>query len=114
MCEACFVKSVRRFPSQHAFTVFEQQLAGTNLHAVERPAEWPVPPPLTSYEPEAFYQCHTCHDVWALASPDNAWRGYFLPVAAARTYQRQLRRQDARIKYVALLVVAVVLWWAFR
>jgi hypothetical protein len=36
-----------------------------------------------------------------------------LPVAAAQTYQRQLWRRDARIKYVVLLVVAVVSWWAF-
>ncbi|SFQ23565.1 hypothetical protein [Hymenobacter arizonensis] len=110
MCEACFVKGIHRFSSADVFAKFEQQLLGTNLQAQGRPAYWPVPAPLTAFEPEAFYRCGTCHQIWALAAPDNAWRGYFLPLEAVRAHQRQRQRSDARIKYYVLAMVTAVLW----
>lgn len=94
MCEACFVQGYPRFDSYQMFEAFEHQLRLKDLQGCERPENWPAYKPLTAYEPDEFRQCFTCAQVWALASPDNAWRGYFLPEAEALAHVQRLRSRD--------------------
>lgn len=55
--------------------------------------------------PEQLYQCPTCGDTWALSSPDNAWRGYFLPLAEAVAYGRKRRHRDRNRQLGGLALV---------
>jgi hypothetical protein len=94
MCEACFVQGYSRFDSWQTFEAFEHQLRLKDLQWWKRPGNWPAYEPLTAYEPDEFRKCHMCSQVWALSSPDNAWRGYFLPEAEALAHVQGLRSHD--------------------
>lgn len=106
MCEACFVHSYSQFDSYQTFEAFEHQLRLKYLHWCERPGNWPARVPLTAYEPDEFRQCHACAQVWALSSPDNAWRGYFLPEDEALSVIQRLRSHDRAIPRGCVGVIA--------
>ncbi len=90
----CFLVGYTRFPSYQRFNGFEawlhQKLTWHQLRPVARD--------LTRVDdfaaPEARYSCAGGSETWELAAPDNAWRGYFLPLAQAAAYRRRLRRSD--------------------
>tara|TARA_B100001093_G_C26292793_1_gene785989 strand:+ start:226 stop:510 length:285 start_codon:yes stop_codon:yes gene_type:complete len=39
-----------------------------------------------------LYNCKSCNIDWELSSPDNAWRGYFLPIELKGNYETYLQR----------------------
>lgn len=79
MCAACFEQDFPRFASWQAFEAFEHALRLRGLVWCERPGNWPARALFILRDPAQFRQCRTCGQVWALSSPDNAGRGYFLP-----------------------------------
>ena len=114
MCGACFLEGIYRFPSAHAFEVFEKHLLDKqpqlHIEVLSIPSE--NPPSISS--PVGYYQCDICQEFWALSVPDNAWRGYFLPKDRALSYRKELNHQDKskRLGCVALVVGVLffVLW----
>jgi hypothetical protein len=92
-----------------------QHLAAGQLVAVAplQPSNAAAP-----YQPEAWYELPSTSEIWVLSTPDNAWRGYFLPLMEAAAYQQQLRRRDQRGKLgcfvVTLLIAAIFVWQAVR
>jgi hypothetical protein len=105
MCEACFVQGFPRFDSWQAFEAFEHELRLKDLRWWERPGNWPAREPLTAYEPDEFRQCCTCSQVWALSSPDNAWRGYFLPKDVALAHVQSLHSHDRATPWGCVVVI---------
>ena len=116
MCHDCFLDELYQFESASAYEAFEtqlrQKLASSLLQAEQNaPIDFTTSP----YRPEAYYRCASCHESWALSSPDNAWRGYFLPLDAAIAYSHTLRRKDrfkAVVGSVCLLAFGVSIVWA--
>ena len=105
MCEACFVQGHSRFDSWQAFEAFEHELRLKDLQWWERPENWPAREPLATYEPDEFRQCRVCSQVWALSSPGNAWRGYFLPEDVALAHVQGLRSHDRGIPWGCVGVI---------
>ena len=62
--------------------------------------------------PEQLYQCPTCGNTWALSSPNNVWRGYFLPLAEAVAYRRKLGRWDRNRQLGGLALVLALAGFA--
>jgi hypothetical protein len=114
MCEACFLKGIYQFASWPAFDLFDQQLLASDLLQQSRPRDEAAQASLSAYEPQHYYQCPKCEQVWALSVPDNAWRGYFLPERDALRYVKRLHRQD-KVRRIGgggvLLVLLLVLIW---
>ena len=112
MCPSCFASGVTGFPSYWEFEAFEAELQRKRQRLL------PVPNApvlnLTTTAPEQLYQCPACGETWALSSPDNAWRGYFLPLAEAVAYQNQQRQRDQTrpIGCLAFLLVltGLIIW----
>ncbi len=109
-----------RFESYWEFEIFNtlltQQLAANQLVAIPAPAETEQPLP---YRASSYYQVSSSQQIWALATPDNALRGYFLPLAEALAYQRKLNDNDRRRKWGCLLLVVLAVgiyfgWLIFR
>lgn len=109
MCEACFVQGYSRFDSWQTFEAFEHELRLKDLQWWGRPVTWPAQEPLTAYEPDEFRQCRTCSQVWALSSPDHAWRGYFLPEDEALAHVQGLRSAGKAIPWDCAGVIAASL-----
>lgn len=59
-----------------------------------------------AYEPDEFQQRRTCAQVWALSSPDQAWRGYFLPEDVALAHVRRLRSRDRALPWGCVVIFA--------
>ena len=100
MCPNCFASGVTGFPSYWEFEAELQRKRQQLLPVPDAPAL-----SLTTTAPEQLYQCLACGETWALSSPDNAWRGYFLPLAEAVTYGQQLRRTDRNRRVGCLALV---------
>jgi hypothetical protein len=112
---------LRRYCSFESYWEFEafdnvlaQQLAAGQLVA----AAQPLKDSTVLYQSEAWYQLSGTSEIWVLSTPDNAWRGYFLPLTEALAHQQQLRRRDQRGKMgclaLILLVGAIIVWQAIR
>ena len=89
-----------RFENYWTFEAFDaeltRQLSAGQWAAVAPPAGCPLP-----HQAVAYYQpCHS-GQVWALSEPDNAWRGYFLPLDEAVAGQQWLGRRNHRRRWLA-------------
>jgi hypothetical protein len=117
MCPNCFSAGVASFPSYWEFEAFEtklqhklmrQQLIPLSLALTQEPA---------AMAPEQLYQCSSCGEAWAISSPDNAWRGYFLPLAEATALQchQQQRNRKRPIGCLALVLALAgfIIWRLF-
>lgn len=112
MCRNCFISGFAGFPSYWEFEAFEaelQQKLAQQLLPLPTPA-----PMLAAMACGQLYQCPVCGETWELSSPDNAWRGYFLPVLQAAAYRHRLQRNDRsrRLGCVGLLLAlaGIILW----
>lgn len=114
MCEDCFTKGINRFETWQGFESFERVLRQKSRQYLHE-TECTVPFPATMPPPETCYRCATCQEVWALSYPENSWRGYFLPEAAALDYGRK-RHRNGRIRTILslLLLVAAGLFLAWK
>ncbi|TFZ65844.1 hypothetical protein E4631_12100 [Hymenobacter sp. UV11] len=104
------LKSYYGFASQAEFEAFDAVL--TRLLAAGQAAlisQQSAADFLLPYQPDACYELSGTAEQWALATPDNAWRGYFLPVTEAIVYQQQLRRRESRIRSAGLLLLLCLL-----
>ena len=102
-----------RFDSYGAFEAFDaeltRQLSTGQWVAVAPPTGRPLPGQATAY-----YQPLGAEQVWALSEPDNAWRGYFLPLEAALAHQRQLRRREQHRRWLGLAGLLLLGWGLLR
>jgi hypothetical protein len=109
MCRDCFECGIHGFETAAEFTDFETALAlklsTKQLAAVGRPS----PKSPVAYDADESYECLSCQEFWFLATPDNAWRGYFLPAKSTLAYQRELQGSDKRIQLTGLLLFALAL-----
>jgi hypothetical protein len=114
MCGACFLEGIYRFPSAHAFEVFEKDLLGKQPQLHTQVLSALSQNPLLISSPVGYYRCDVCQELWALSIPDNAWRGYFLPKDEALSYQEKLNHQDKskRLGCIAFIigVLFFILW----
>jgi hypothetical protein len=118
MCPNCFPAGFPGFPSYWEYDSFasllQQKLEQQHLQPV--PADSVDSYSLTHLE--QLYHCATCDETWAFSSPDNAWRGYFLPLATADQYCRELRCPSLLKPGCGLPmllgIAAYLLWQAFR
>ncbi|MBH8568459.1 hypothetical protein KB206_06180 [Microvirga sp. STS02] len=114
MCPSCFYSGFASFPSYWEFEAFEAELHQKLVHRQLLPLPRILTQGLAVMAPEQLYQCPNCGETWALSSPDNAWRGYFLPLAVANAYNSKLIVKG-RIKRLAGVAVAIgagsfILW----
>jgi hypothetical protein len=102
------LKRYYSFESSQEFEAFEailtQQLATGQL----LPASTPPAVGFLPYLPDACYQLSGSSELWVLSTPDNAWRGFFLPLAHALAHQKQLRSRDERIRLIGLLALVAL------
>ena len=104
MCPDCLQTGLSSFPSWWEYEAFTQQLLRKPLTLL--PTETGQP---------ARYVCPACGEVWELSEPEGAWRGYFLPVAAARAYTRKLTARERLRRLGCLgLLLAVALYCGWR
>ena len=108
MCPDCFASGVAGFPSYWEFEAFEAELQRQLQRQQLLPIAGGVAQELIAMAPEQLYQCTACGETWALSGPDNAWRGYFLPLAEAVAYQNQQRQRD-RTRPIGCLTLLLVL-----
>jgi hypothetical protein len=115
MCARCFDQKMYGFLTEAAFAalraILAQKASSGQLLAMGPPS----PKPPVAYDADTCYECWSCSAFWLLATPDNAWRGFFLPANDAIAYQQRLHRRDKRSR-VAGLVAATLLGlaiWCF-
>jgi len=114
MCPGCFSSGFASFPSYWEFEAFEAELQQKLMQQQLLPLPRTPTPELTAMAPEQLYQCPVCNETWSLSSPDNAWRGYFLPEAEAQKRQQRLQRTDAGRQVGCLLVMGMLLLWLLK
>ena len=121
MCRKCFEQVFLKFPSYWEFEAFEIELRHKVelqlLLVVQRVADdSSVLGELDKIsEPEKLYQCQTCQEIWALSSPDNAWRGYFLPSTLVGNYIKTSQRKrlyNRAVRFAILVFIAWIVWRA--
>jgi hypothetical protein len=109
MCKNCFLEGINIFATWQEFESFDQVLeskrAAGQLVMVEKPLSTLSANDLMLVD--AYYQCSSCNEIWVLSSPDNAWRGYFLPLEQAKAYVQRVKTSD-RAKRIGCLVFIVV------
>jgi len=110
MCPDCFPAGISSFTSWWEYEDFEQQV-------LRKPLMLLPTQEVPSAEPVVRFACPMCREVWVLSEPEGAWRGYFLPVAAAAAYgrRRALREKARRLGGFGLLLAAALYcgwrWW---
>jgi hypothetical protein len=113
MCTHCFEQKIYSFKTEVAFAVLSAMLTqkiASGQFITMGPAS---PKPPMTYDADECYECQSCQEFWLLATPDNAWRGFFLPAQDAVAYQQELRHRDKRIRVVsllALILLSFVIW----
>jgi hypothetical protein len=104
MCRNCFSKGTAGFATWQDYEslsqVLQEKCTAGQMSVVAKPKS------SANDFAEAYYQCSSCKEIWALSSPENAWRGYFLPLKTAVTYMRQIEFSD-RVRGIVGLVVIV-------
>ena len=111
MCEDCFENGFYKFESQNDFEKFESLLDkkcnNLKIEIIDRYEE----NELSIFDSRLYYKCTNCNENWVMSIPDNAWRGYFLPVATAIKHHEELRRSDKKkaIGCWAVLVVILII-----
>jgi|GEM_PF-1189700 len=121
MCADCFETSYYEFKTEWEFEQFAAMLKQVLRHkfATGQLRELPVDEPVASTgQAEQRFLCRSCGTTWVLSSPDNAWRGYFLPEAEAAAHLSRLAKHDKyrRLGCLAILLVvlALGLWRLMR
>ena len=114
MCPHCFSAGFPYFPSYWEFEAFETELRQKLVRRQLLPQPNAPTTKLTMTGPEQLYQCPSCGETWALSSPDNAWRGYFLPWSELRAHHDGVKLNH-RIKLISvallLLMVLAIFFW---
>ena len=114
MCPNCFSSGIANFPSYWEFEAFEAALQQKLVREQLLPLPSALPRVLTANLLEQQYQCPACNEIWVISTPDNAWRGYFLPLRDAVARGQQLQRSDRNRQVgclTLLLTVAVFAIW---
>lgn len=115
MCPNCFTELIYSFKTYQDFDAFEKKLKEKidkgELLIIESPEK-----PSLSYDAETMLKCTHCKMVWQLSTPDNAWRGYFLPETQAINYRKELVNKEKKSKngcLIILILILIVLIWKF-
>lgn len=87
MTTSCSLTPIYGFPSAASFAKFDTALLA-RLAAKQLVAVVPLALPNVS----AAFVCADCQQVWVLADPDNAWRGFFLPQEEAVRHLQQMQK----------------------
>ena len=117
MCRDCFLKGVDSFATWQDYESFSQSLqekcAVGQQMMVANPTSTSSVNDFTAAE--AYYQCSSCKEIWALSSPDNAWRGYFLPMKTAVAHVQRVKVSD-RMKGIGglILIVATLIFLLWK
>ena len=111
MCKNCFSKHIDTFETWQDFESFIQILKAKQeagqLLLIEKPVSIESRSNLTSVD--AYYQCASCNEIWVLSSPDNAWRGYFLPLGIAAAHMQRVKISDRMKSVGGLMLIAATL-----
>ena len=106
MCGKCFLRGIDQFTTWQNFEAFAKILQGKvsvgQLELIDKPTSSTN----DIMAAEAYYKCSNCQEVWALSSPDNAWRGYFLSIEQANARTQQIETSD-RAKRVGCLILII-------
>jgi len=119
MCDSCFQNLIYKFESAKEFedfeTVIQNKCIVGQIDIIDRHNENYL---LAGLEPYNFYKCRSCNEIWILAIPDNAWRGFFLPQDKAIQYRKEIKRKErkAQIGCVVIVIVLtlIVIWKWFE
>ncbi len=111
MCENCFLKGISGFATWQVYEsvskVIQAKRAAGQLVVTANPTLNSLVNNFMAVD--AYYQCSSCQEIWGLSSPDNAWRGYFLPIKRAVIYMQRVKNLDRAKGIAGLMLVAVVL-----
>lgn len=114
MCSKCYSHGCNSFDSEDLFTEFDKEF--TLKLANERII---IPHKIgDTYEGVYFdtYLCKECNTVWCLSTPDNAWRGFFLPYNDCLKYIDSFKKSDRLkgiigIALLSAIIIAVVYYF---
>jgi len=111
MCKICFPKGIDSFETWQDFESFDKVLEAKRAAGQLTPVEKPVSTPMVNdlMLVDAYYQCSSCNEMWVLSSPDNAWRGYFLPLDQAVAYAQRIKASDRAKRNGCLVFIAAML-----
>jgi hypothetical protein len=103
MCESCFETEIYKFNSLSEFENFERELflKDKNFCILESSKK-------TFLDFDVSYQCNKYLEIWYLAEPDNAWRGYFLKKDSAKIYIDEIKKFHLKKKYGYFLVLVIL------
>ena len=110
MCKNCFPKGIDSFKSWQDFESFDKVLeakrASEQLVPVEKPVSTLILKNLMLVD--VYYKCSSCNEIWVLSSPENAWRGYFLPMEQAVAHVRRIQSSDRAKRTGCLIFLAAI------
>ena len=119
MCNDCFRHTYYQFESEQDFesleTQLQEKLDNHQLLVVPKDVSTLPQDSLNHRVPEMLYKCQSCMETWAISTPDNAWRGYFLPQLLATSYVTKLERRD-RIRGLGCVtfLFALAIWFIWK
>jgi len=112
MCEKCFEKEYKKFPSYTDFENFEKVLdkkCKNNILKIDIQSNELI-------DFRMYYQCTFCKEKWVMSIPENAWRGYFLTEKNALKYHLQLEKEKKErfINLIIIIILGVFLYFIFK
>ncbi|OOQ58874.1 hypothetical protein [Mucilaginibacter pedocola] len=118
MCGNCFTSEIYEFHTYFDFEEFDKILGqkieqnylvsiwdSTNQYSYNDLVKSNVP------YADNIYKCNACNETWALSTPENARRGYFLPVDEASDLETELAKRDKKTSRgcIAIIIVIVII-----
>lgn len=102
MCNECNFRLIYQFESEEVWKKFDIEFIkhmSNGLTIIE-----------AEHHDSTCYTCNSCGKIWAYSYPENAWRGYFLPLDIAVEHLKEIERKDRvrRIVGLVLLVLGIV------
>jgi hypothetical protein len=107
MCDNCFNIEISNFDSETQFLEFEKELTiklgnGKSIKAIEQGK---------SHRSVYFdtYKCNECETPWCLSTPDQAWRGFFLPYHKCISHIDSLKKSDRLKGIVGIAILLIII-----
>ncbi|MBD1365271.1 hypothetical protein IDJ77_15755 [Mucilaginibacter sp. ZT4R22] len=104
MCDNCFTTEIYQFNTYLDFEEFEHLLHPKISH--NHIIASPILPLRHSHE---AYKCSICHEQWVLSVPENAWRGYFLPLEKAAMFEADIEKQDKESSRSCIIILVIII-----
>src|SRR5688500_6113208 len=114
MCEECFQELIYKFETYKDFDAFEEKIQAKCNEGKLQIIDTYKTDSLSAFDSNLYFECTTCKELWVLNIPENAWRGYFLPLDKAIAYKESLKKLDKKRLggcLILIVFISIVLSW---